>query len=435
MSDAHRGSMMGQSMKYAAIAADRDCTFLAHYNLNLEDVVRGFTPNDGTQAIVSRRGGKFGGFAAVLSNATELCSDGNLASSSGVAGFSPIDGTKLTATRVDWPTSDCPNEFGRVIRVETTAAASSDVGHSYGISRFITVGANSANRTFCLGTWVLGPAGETGYIRQQSYDYTAGNDGSVGFTFTGDWQFIPLVKTFSSTAAANSIQLRLSITSNKVGVVAYWTDVSFKELPYPTVFGTTAGTSDASTALSYPLSDLIPNRSSWTMSGWFKPVKTAAQGGHAIVFNMGRYTNPSTEDYLWFGWDNNSNNLRFISVRWNGASATTIDRTINGYPRISDFRHLALSFDWTAKLYRIYVDGNLIITVDASTFPSAPEYLNSVVQVFNERLFIGHYDRSNANILASEVRFDQRVVDDDEIKAWASMVGPFYPRGIQRALS
>lgn len=425
--DAHRGTQLALGSPYAAIAADRDCVFLAHYGVSLEESIRGIKPLGNPGVILRRMGGKFSGAAYIMGDTTELAANGNL--NLGTSnGWWVIDGSYLSAAMETWPTTDCPNEFGRVMKSTTIAANPANINHSFGLAYDVTLGAPAANRTFTPEVWVIGAPGDVVTILMQSTDWSV-NVFSASVTLTGLWQPIRVTGTFTSAATSSTVHLRMSFNQGRAGQVAHWTDLSLKELAYPTCHGSNSGD-----ALAYPIDNLIPDRTAWTMSGWFKPLRTAAQGGGAMAFTLGRSTMPETEDWLGLGWNVSSNHLDFFSQRKSGPGTIGCSATVQNVTRDGSSYHLALTFDWASRKYLVYVNGELRATADCSLFPSAPTYSESTNPTYNQRGFIGYSDRLWSSVAVSELRFDRRVVPADEIKSWAQARSPFYPKGLHRIL-
>ena len=413
MSKAHIGNQLPIK---TCLPVDKDTVFLAHYDVSLEDSLRGIAPIGTPVATLRPWEGKYGGGVAIEEGTENLWTTQNVIA----------HGSTLTNT----------GELYNNAPVYKNMVSNPDVGNNFGLKLISPIPVSGAGVTFTLSCWykimnyITGPntLNIKGYVRIAYTDGTTqtfsfGSDYLINAIDPKNWnKWFQLRYTFT-TDTSKSIQeiTHAYFYSDFVGPGSwmYITAPQLEQKPFPTSYvnGTRAAGS-----LRYPASLL--NVAGGTINLW---VYVDPDGPHSVTTNWAMpfsvveiIDSPYSEkNQLSLRNVANSTEWKFYVGNDAGTNTTiTLGNVSKGW-------HM-FTITWGAGKTEVFLDGKSkgSVTTLPATFSRATGNVFNVGSWYNNSLY--------ANTMIDELRIDKVARTTEEIEQWYLSGAPFYPKGIHR---
>lgn len=418
------------SLSKQVLSIDKDTTFLAHYDISINDVLYGIEPSGGYVVTLRKNEGKYGGGVAIEESTSNLIVTHPTATVGVSAFFDRPTGWNLI-NNSDYISAIEPNPEsiygkGNVLRV--TDNDGNITGNEWGgvsLANRVTGLASGNTHSFKIRykveNWTTGEVSI--WSHQQD---TTGTLGSLpsdfalpSTTFNKGWFEYESTRIVSGGYDARSFTVGMNKAN--LGCTMYVDAMQFEKKNFSTSFVDGARTDGK---LIYA-SDNIINQGEGTISFWYKPSQDTTGMASQIIspklLQVGNYYSNSSFT-LW-----NINDGFSVYVKgptdtgWSLAAYTGKKFTAKAWTMVS--------VTWKNKDWKVYKDGKIIYTGTA-TEPLGP--------IAGGRFFVGGDGNGLGgngqvcNGIIDEFRIDKIARTDEEIESWYICDNPFYPKGIYR---
>lgn len=420
MTSAHKKSRLLLRGNMPAI--DSDTTFLAHYDITENDVIRGVAPSGNVVATLIRDGGYFGGGIAVEESTSNMI----VTHQNAMQGISAFFNTAT-----GWNLVNDSNYLSSVVP---------DSGSIYGKGNVLKVVDNDGNTTTSeyggvTCNRVLGMVSGNNYtmkIRYKVENYTSGTvavwshqQDTAGVlasrssdyplpvaTFNKGWQEYESTKV--QIDGYNSRSIGIGMDKTNLGCTVYVDAIQLENKDKSTSF--VDGTR-GNGLLIYPNDDIIFKDGTISMWLYCKKMTSASNP----VFSNGKSESNQQAFDLLLG-DNGSNG-RFYFRRYSPAYSGGSKQLTYDLPSsiVGKWTHVVCVWE-NRKSMAMYINGAKIKDLSDDIR----------MEDFEGYFAIGSGFRSNPNIIVDELRVDKIRRTDEEIEEWYRATVPFYPKGIYR---
>jgi hypothetical protein len=413
MSNSHKQSRLILSKQL--ISVDENTTFLAHYDITENDVLRGIEPHS---SVVTLRDGHYGGGVAVEEGTTNLWAGkfniyNNYASNG-----------QMTASLIALNETYMGDTIYRLAMTPISSNALTSMKND-----LWSHGVYGSHRTYESGNTYMSSI----YWRPISHsDISVGGTASniAGWSTVGTYEQNDgwnrsVSKWYDTTTRSDNKFWSYRTPSAELNkpVIIDWVAPQIERKQIETSF---TKTSRGAGILSYDSKDII-NPDEGTISFWYKPTHDTSssygsQNYSPKLLQVGSYHGIGSFSF----W--NINNSLTLYVRGENSTGWTLVRNLGNILVKDKWEMFAIS--WNGTSFKIYRSGALVSSGESQT---------RLGNISTGRFYVGGdggdgggAEGKACNGIIDELRIDKIERTHEEIEGWYISQLPFYPKGIYR---